>query len=231
MALPLPWTAPKKADEEGLELLALRTGSSTKRGSHESGLRCRARGKASRPLPAACRDLVSQHRAPRSPHHGHSPATGKLRHEGCARHTPLPLLRLQWPPAPPARSKKLGSARPRLPRTRGTAPAAQHRPLPSPEPRTPKSRHPKSVQVLFPPHTKNPAGAGAKRAARGRGPAGGTGGRRRARAGRGQPHETGTGEARTDTERTDRQTDRELPYLQSSAIEGRAEQLERTTVA
>lgn len=54
--------------------------------------------------------------------------------------------------------------------------------------------------------------------------------RRRVWAGHGQPHKTRTGEARTDTERTDRQTDRELPYLQSSAIERREEQLERTTV-
>lgn len=56
------------------------------------------------------------------------------------------------------------------------------------------------------------------------------GSRRRVWAGHGQPHKTKTGEARTDTQRTDRQTDRELPYLQSSAIERRAEQLERTTM-
>lgn len=113
--------------------------------------------------------------------------------------------------------------------------------LPSPSPPTPSlplslptPRHRRSVRDLSTPHI--PEGP---LACAGQEPVPGRDGdqeldqvrsRRRVWAGHGQPHKTRTGEARTDTERTDRQTDRELPYLQSSAIERREEQLERTTV-
>lgn len=132
LALPLPWTAPKKADEEGLELLALRTSSSTKRGSHESGLRCRARGKSLAPaasrlpgprVPAPC----SPQPSPRpQPGHGETEARGV-----CPAHAappaPAPVA-----PGPPGTEHEVGLS------PASAAPNAWHCPgCPAPSPPQP----------------------------------------------------------------------------------------------